>query len=63
MSGPLDVDRDEVQDLWEAGFGSRREIKKAIENRKMRELIELAQTLDELKPVLLNLVERQGHEL
>lgn len=65
MTDPLDLecDGDEVHDLWEAGFGCKMQIRKEIQNRKMRELVELATTLDELKPVLLMLIARQGSEL
>jgi hypothetical protein len=66
MTDHLKVDIEEINRIWEDPMGpgsGKMQIKKEIENRKMRELVELATTLKELKPVILMLVARQGNEL
>jgi hypothetical protein len=66
MIDPLAVDIEEINRIWEDPMGpggGKVQIQKEIQNRKMRELVELATTLEDLKPVLLMLVARQGNEI
>ena len=66
MTDPLAVYNEEINRIWEDPMGpggGKVQIKKEIENRKMREMVELATTLEELKPAILMLIARQGNEL
>lgn len=57
------ISSDQVRALRESTGLGMFEIKNKLENRLMRESVEAATTLKDLKPVLLTLIARQGGEL
>lgn len=58
------VDRADIDRAWLDGRGlSKAQIRKSIVNRMMAEAILNAQSLEALKPVLLELIDREGEKL